>query len=105
MKSLLIASVVALLCPCVAQANEAWNHDDIQPIPDKVPAGLVGQRDWDYRPYLFVHNGCVPFPAVDQWGHPSKGLKPTGASNGGCSHSTGQVYVRSGWYRGVWAIM
>ncbi|MCE4372776.1 NPP1 family protein [Xanthomonas hortorum pv. hederae] len=32
-------------------------------------------------------------------------MKPTGASNGGCSHSPGQVYVRSGWYRGVWAIM
>lgn len=105
MKSLLIASVVALLCPFVTHANEAWNHDDIKPIPEKVPAGPIGQRDWDYRPYLFVHNGCVPFPAVDQWGHPSKGLKPTGASNGGCSHIPGQVYVRSGWYRGVWAIM
>ncbi|KAF7308091.1 putative necrosis and ethylene inducing peptide 2 [Mycena kentingensis (nom. inval.)] len=41
-------------------------------------------------------NGCVPFPGVDAQGNTSGGLSPTGATNGGCSSSTGQVYVRRG---------
>lgn len=35
----------------------------------------------------------------------SAGLNPTGATNGGCSSSTGQVYVRGAASRGYYALM
>lgn len=35
----------------------------------------------------------------------SAGLKPTGDSNGGCSSSTGQIYVRASEYNGYYALL
>lgn len=35
----------------------------------------------------------------------SAGLKPSGASDGDCSQSTGQVYVRGGYYESNYGIM
>jgi hypothetical protein len=36
---------------------------------------------------------------------PSAGLKTTGASNGGCTSSTGQVYVRGATFGNYFALM
>jgi hypothetical protein len=71
---------------------------------ETVPSGTVASVYEAYQPYLKVVNGCVPFPAVDASGNTSGGLSPTGDSNGGCSSSTGQIYVRgatSGAYYGI----
>ncbi|KAJ5499425.1 hypothetical protein LT330_000299 [Penicillium expansum] len=74
-------------------------------LPQAVPAGATGDRYLAYQPKLKVVNGCVPFPAVDANGNTNAGLKPSGSSNGGCSSSTGQVYVRSGTSGGKNALM
>ncbi|KAK5137895.1 hypothetical protein LTR08_006664 [Meristemomyces frigidus] len=70
-----------------------------------VPTGTEGTLMLKYQPYLYVVDGCVPFPAVDATGETSAGLSPTGVSNGQCSSSTGQVYARSGVYNDAYAIM
>lgn len=89
-------------------------------FPETVPSGTVGAVYEAYQPYLYVVNGCVPFPAVDAEGNTrytrflpaaffvlipySGGLAPTGGSSDGCSSSTGQIYVRgatSGDYYGI----
>jgi Necrosis inducing protein (NPP1) len=33
-----------------------------------VPSGEIGDVYLAYKPYLYVYNGCVPFPAVDAAG-------------------------------------
>ncbi|OLN87238.1 hypothetical protein CCHL11_03668 [Colletotrichum chlorophyti] len=80
-------------------------HDAVVGFPQTVPSGIVGSLYLKYQPYLKIVNGCVPFPAVNSAGDTSGGLNPTGASNGGCSSSTGQVYARGGTYNGAYAIM
>ena len=42
--------------------------DDIVGFPETVPGGTVGTVYEAYQPYLYVVNGCVPFPAVDAAG-------------------------------------
>ncbi|KAJ5110406.1 necrosis inducing protein [Penicillium argentinense] len=68
--------------------------DEIVGFDQKVPPGTVGDVYLAYQPHLYVVNGCVPFPAVDENGDTNAGLAPTGSSNGECSSSTGQIYVR-----------
>jgi hypothetical protein len=36
---------------------------------EAVPSGLTGTLMKKYKPWLNVHNGCVPFPAVDSNGN------------------------------------
>lgn len=43
--------------------------DDIVGFPQTVPSGTVGNIYLAYQPYLYVVNGCVPFPAVDANGN------------------------------------
>ncbi|KAJ5600962.1 hypothetical protein N7450_002029 [Penicillium hetheringtonii] len=68
--------------------------DDIVGFEQTVPSGTTGEVYLAYQPHLKVVNGCVPFPAVDADGNTNAGLDITGASNGDCSSSTGQIYVR-----------
>ena len=42
--------------------------DKIVGFPQTVPAGELGALYLAYKPYLYVYNGCVPFPAVDAAG-------------------------------------
>lgn len=89
---------------------------------EAVPSGTVGAVYEAYQPFLKVVNGCVPFPAVDSAGNTgyvsffpkiryhnltqrSGGLATSGSSNGGCSSSTGQIYVRGTASNGRYAIM
>ncbi|OJK01313.1 hypothetical protein ASPACDRAFT_1898195 [Aspergillus aculeatus ATCC 16872] len=69
--------------------------DEIVGFNQTVPDDATGTLYLNYQPYLYVVNGCVPFPAVDAEGDTNAGLAPTGASDGDCSSSTGQIYVRS----------
>jgi hypothetical protein len=43
-------------------------HDAVVAFPETVPGGDVGTLMLKYKPYLDVHNGCVPFPAVNAAG-------------------------------------
>ncbi|KAK7055542.1 putative necrosis and ethylene inducing peptide 2 [Favolaschia claudopus] len=74
-------------------------------FPQTVPSGTTGAVYLAYQPRLKVVNGCVPFPAVDAAGNTGGGLNPTGSSNGGCSSSTGQIYVRSGVSNGRFGLL
>ncbi|MFT3964285.1 MAG: NPP1 family protein [Sphingobium sp.] len=94
-----LALPVALLATASAVAATI-PHDQVQPIPAAGEAFL-----FKFQPYLKVEDGCVPFPAVDAQGNTSGGLKASGARNGGCSASTGQVYARALTYNGDCAVM
>lgn len=104
-----ILAAVFLLGACSASAYA----DDITVVDHDAVSGFAEQSArtneqkvaLTFRPYLWVVNGCVPFPAVNSAGEVGGGLAPTGGSSAGCSSSTGQVYVRSAWYNGAWAIM
>ncbi|KAF4962040.1 hypothetical protein FSARC_9873 [Fusarium sarcochroum] len=80
-------------------------HDAVVGFSQAVPSTTAGSLYLKYKPYLKVFNGCVPFPAVDSKGNTGGGLATSGDSNGGCSSSTGQVYVRGKAYNGRYAIM
>lgn len=81
------------------------NHDKVVGFQETTPSNLTEQIEKQYKPYLKVYSGAVPFPAVDAAGNTSGGLQPSGDPKGHASKSTGQVYARSGWYQGKWAIM
>ncbi|GAM38938.1 NPP1 domain protein [Talaromyces pinophilus] len=80
-------------------------NDEIVGFAQAVPSGITGEVYLAYQPYLKVVNGCVPFPAVDAEGDTNAGLKTTGASNGDCASSTGQIYSRGVSYNGYYAVM
>ena len=42
--------------------------DKIVGFAQTVPSGTTGEVYLAYQPYLYVVNGCVPFPAVDAAG-------------------------------------
>ncbi|KAJ5281995.1 npp1 domain-containing protein [Penicillium angulare] len=79
--------------------------DEIVGFDQIVPSGTVGDVYLAYQPYLYVVNGCVPFPAVDEDGNTNAGLAPAGASDGDCSSSTGQIYVRGNSSGDYYALM
>ncbi|KAJ5652944.1 hypothetical protein N7507_010370 [Penicillium longicatenatum] len=79
--------------------------DEIVGFDQTVPSGITGEVYLAYQPYLYVVNGCVPFPAVDADGDTNAGLSPTGASDGDCSSSTGQIYVRGNSSGDYYALM
>ncbi|KAL4804134.1 necrosis inducing protein-domain-containing protein [Aspergillus unguis] len=81
--------------PGLLNARDEIDHDAVVGFETTVPTGTVGDQYLAYQPYLYVVNGCVPFPAVDAEGNTNAGLSPTGSSSGDCSSSTGQVYARS----------
>ncbi|KAL5118594.1 hypothetical protein ACEQ8H_003445 [Pleosporales sp. CAS-2024a] len=98
-------AVTALPNPANLVSRAVIDHDAVVGFPETVPNNIAGGLYLKYKPWLKVFNGCVPFPAVNAAGDTSAGLAPRGASDGDCSSSTGQVYVRGGAYNGAFAIM
>ncbi|MDX0511482.1 necrosis-inducing protein [Sinorhizobium medicae] len=86
--ALMFVFVCGLSLP--AHAADVIDHDKVEGFQENVSAFLKS-----FQPYLKVFNGCVPFPAVDAHGNVSGGLAPSGAMNGHCARSIGQVYVRA----------
>ncbi|MEF3133024.1 NPP1 family protein [Rhizobium sp. 268] len=97
----LVTTVVILCELSKAAAAHVIDHDKVQGFPDSATNSLLKT----FQPFLKVFNGCVPFPAVDAAGNVSGGLKPSGAMDGHCSKSTGQVYGRAQMFRGQCANM
>ncbi|MDQ0172861.1 NPP1 family protein [Paenibacillus tundrae] len=108
MKKYLLMLMVSLLA-CISIVPTAGaaeiNHDQVTGFQEVVPATVTQKAAKKFQPYLKVFHGCVPFPAVNQQGDTSAGLQTSGASNGQCNSSSGQIYSRSAWHNGVWAIM
>ncbi|MGO6819650.1 NPP1 family protein [Rhizobium brockwellii] len=95
-----LAGLLSLCVPWRSAHARAIDHDDVKGFPDSTSGYLKA-----FQPYLKVFTGCVPFPAVDAEGNIGAGLKPSGAMDGHCSRSIGQVYVRSEKFRGQCATM
>jgi hypothetical protein len=104
--ALVNAAVASPLVPNAVSPNilprATIASDAVVSFAQTVPSGTLYLA---YKPYLYVVNGCVPFPAVDASGNTNGGLNPTGATNGDCSSSTGQIYSRAMTYNGYYAIM
>lgn len=108
MKKLVLLLMVSLLAciPFVTDVEAAViNHDQVVGFQEVTPVTVTQITAKRFQPYLKVYHGCVPFPAVDQQGNTNAGLQTSGSPNGNCSSSRGQVYSRSAWHNGVWAIM
>jgi hypothetical protein len=58
---------VAIARPSLS-ARATIASDEIVGFDQTVPSGTVGDVYLAYQPYLYVVNGCVPFPAVDAEG-------------------------------------
>jgi hypothetical protein len=82
-------------------------HDQVQPLPEPEPQTASEETAVTFKPQLFIHSGCHPYPAVNADGDTSAGLKGTGASDGDCTGSSlgSQVYERSVSYNDRWAFM
>ncbi|KAI0753416.1 necrosis inducing protein-domain-containing protein [Daedaleopsis nitida] len=108
---LVLLAAAGYAAAAAIQGRAVIPHDEVVGFPETVPNDIYGQLYLKYKPHLKVVNGCVPFPAVDSDGNTRQatwhlgGLKPTGSPEGGCSSSTGQVYVRSASANGAFAIM
>lgn len=101
----LTAAAFTTMMPMPSVHAAVIDHDKVVGFSEVTPTNDSQKAAKTFQPFLKVYNGSVPFPAVDAQGNTSGGLQPTGSSNGQSSKSTGQVYARSGWYNGVWAIM
>ncbi|EEY58307.1 NPP1-like protein [Phytophthora infestans T30-4] len=103
MQVLTILAVAALASIRAASID----HDKVQPFAQPQPITDVEKAAVKFKPSLAVMSGCHPYPAVNAAGETSAGLKGTGEPDGGCEGSElgSQVYSRSTWYEGRWAIM
>ncbi|EGZ15454.1 hypothetical protein PHYSODRAFT_406265, partial [Phytophthora sojae] len=82
-------------------------HDEVVPFKQPEPVTISERAAVKFKPQLHISNGCHAYPAVNELGETSGGLKKTGAPSSKCKGSGwgSQVYGRSTWYNGVWAIM
>jgi hypothetical protein len=104
LRAYFIASAVAALA---AVDVSALSHDQVQPFAQPEPVTISEKAGVKFKPQIHITNGCHPYPAVNGNGETSGGLKTSGAPSAGCKGSGwgSQVYGRSAWYNGVWAIM
>ncbi|KAI9985120.1 hypothetical protein PInf_004429 [Phytophthora infestans] len=88
-------------------ARTTINHDQVQPFEQIKPATDSEKSAIKYKPQLHISDGCHPYPAVQSNGSISGGLKWSGKANGDCKEPGlgSQVYSRSAWFKGKWAIM
>lgn len=59
---------VAAALPHLARRGTI-DSDEIVGFKQTVPSGIAGEVYLAYQPDLYVVNGCVPFPAVDENGN------------------------------------
>lgn len=64
----LLTSSCVFATPLQLQSRGTIASDEIVGFAQTVPSGTVGNVYLAYKPYLYVVNGCVPFPAVDAAG-------------------------------------
>lgn len=65
----LLATVAVNATPMTLQSRASIASDAVVGFAETVPSGTVGTVYEAYQPYLYVVNGCVPFPAVDASGN------------------------------------
>ncbi|OWZ06278.1 Necrosis inducing protein NPP1 [Phytophthora megakarya] len=82
-------------------------HDEVVPFKQPEPVTISEKAAIKFKPQLHISNGCHAYPAVDIAGQTSGGLQTKGAPSAACKGSGwgSQVYGRSAWHNGIWAIM
>lgn len=58
----------ALAAPQSIKVRADIDHDAVVAFSETVPDTTVGDLMLKWQPYLYVVDGCVPFPAVDAAG-------------------------------------
>ncbi|EGZ08297.1 necrosis inducing-like protein NPP1 type [Phytophthora sojae] len=100
--------LAAVGCFAAVQAEVNWiNHDQVHPFAQVEPVNASDKAAIKFKPKLQISYGCHPYPAVQADGAVSDGLKWGGKPDGKCKGSGlgSQVYSRSDWYQGKWAII
>jgi hypothetical protein len=70
----LLATVTVNATPL--QTRGIINHDSVVGLTETVPYGAIGALYKAYQPFLYVADGCVPFPAVNAAGDTRYALCP-----------------------------
>ena len=65
----LLLTVGVYTAPLSIASRAVIDSDAVIGFAQAVPSGTVGTLMLKYKPYLYVANGCVPFPAVDAAGN------------------------------------
>ncbi|KAE8908793.1 hypothetical protein PF010_g23155 [Phytophthora fragariae] len=102
------AAAAAIIAVSIATAQaETIDHDQVVPFAQPKASTISQKAAVKFKPQIHITNGCHPYPAVNEAGQTGGGLKPTGAPSSSCKGSGwgSQVYGRSTWYSGRWAIM
>ncbi|KAK1944755.1 hypothetical protein P3T76_003288 [Phytophthora citrophthora] len=88
-------------------AEKKIGHDEVVPFKQPEPVTIAEKAAVKFKPQLHISNGCHAYPVVNIGGQTSGGLKTSGAPSAGCKGSGwgSQVYGRSTWHNGIWAIM
>lgn len=68
-KSLVLLSAITAVAATPLRPRDTIGSDEIVGFPETVPSGTTGNVYLAYKPYLYVANGCVPFPGVDADGN------------------------------------
>ncbi|XWW94508.1 hypothetical protein V2A60_002451 [Cordyceps javanica] len=99
-----IAAIAIVASGAALKARLA--HDKVVEFPETLPEGLRGELYKRYQPFLEVHDGCIPFPAVDKDGNVNDGLdKGDGGPSNECDFGKGQVYARGAVKDGKFGLM
>ncbi|CEG43309.1 NLP-like protein [Plasmopara halstedii] len=95
--------VIAILA--TSHGNAEWA--DANPFKQPTPTTDSQKSAIKYQPRLYVVSDCYPYPAVQANGSLSYGLPWEVFAPTKCNGSPygSQIYSRSDWYRGMWAIM
>lgn len=64
-----VAALAAVATASPVERRAVIGHDEVKPMAGITPGGITGDVYKAYQPYLYVANGCVPFPAVDGYGN------------------------------------
>ncbi|TDZ31616.1 hypothetical protein C8035_v001852 [Colletotrichum spinosum] len=77
---------------------DRWKpHDQVAVLQERASAGVHGELELRFKPWLNVGGGCFPYAAVDKDGNHGMGLRPTGDDDGDCGDADkGQLYARVG---------
>ncbi|ETM33826.1 hypothetical protein L914_18977 [Phytophthora nicotianae] len=98
--------VIIIAATLAAVTARRVDHDKLGPIPQPDPVTISEKAAIKFKPQLNIADGCVSFPAVNDGGDFSGGLKGSNG-NSACDDAPmgSQVYGRAAWYNDKWAIM
>ncbi|CEG42318.1 NLP-like protein [Plasmopara halstedii] len=81
--------------------------DEVQPFYQRKPTTISQESAIKYKPRLYVDEGCHPYPVVQENGSLSEGMQWKNYFRPSCEGSPrgSQIYSRSDWYQGKWAML